>query len=43
MQTDLFTVEKDDIVELVAEIMDWRMIRYMPVNKKRPPYWIDFC
>ncbi|MEM0991918.1 MAG: glutamate-cysteine ligase family protein [Bacteroidota bacterium] len=34
MQTDLFTVQKDDIVELVAEMMDWRKIRYMPVENK---------
>ena len=32
METDLFTVQKDDIVELVAEMMDWRKIRYMPVE-----------
>ena len=34
MQTDLFTVQKDDIIELVAELMDWRHIRYMPVEDK---------
>lgn len=32
MQTDLYTVDKDDILELVGEIMDWRKIRYMPVE-----------
>jgi CBS domain-containing protein/gamma-glutamylcysteine synthetase len=32
MQTDLFTVQKDDIIEFVAEMMDWRKIRYMPVE-----------
>ena len=32
MSTDLFTVQKDDLIELVAEIMDWRRIRYMPVE-----------
>jgi len=32
MQTDLQSVEKDDILELVGEIMDWRKIRYMPVE-----------
>jgi CBS domain-containing protein len=32
METDLFTVQKDDILELVAEMMDWRKIRYMPVE-----------
>lgn len=32
METDLITVEKDDILELVAEIMDWRKVRYLPVE-----------
>jgi CBS domain-containing protein/gamma-glutamylcysteine synthetase len=32
MQTDLYTVDKDDLLELVGEIMDWRKIRYMPVE-----------
>ena len=32
MQTDLFTVRKDDIIELVAEMMDWRKINYTPVE-----------
>ena len=32
MQTDLFTVQKDDIIELVAEMMDWRKISYTPVE-----------
>lgn len=32
MSTDLFTVQKDDLIEIVAEIMDWRRIRYMPVE-----------
>ncbi len=35
MSTDLFTVQKDDLVELVAEIMDWRKIRYMPVEDNK--------
>jgi len=35
MTTDLFTVQKDDLVELVAEIMDWRKIRYMPVENPK--------
>jgi CBS domain-containing protein len=34
MRTDLFTVQKDDIIELVAELMDWHNIRYMPVENK---------
>jgi len=32
MVTDVFTVQKDDIIELVAEMMDWRGIRYTPVE-----------
>jgi CBS domain-containing protein len=32
MITDLFTAQKDDIIELVAQLMDWRKIRYMPVE-----------
>ena len=32
MQTDLFTVQREDIIEFVAEMMDWRKIRYMPVE-----------
>jgi CBS domain-containing protein len=35
MSTDLFTVQKDDLIELVAEIMDWRRIRYMPVENNK--------
>lgn len=34
MSTDLFTVQKDDIVDLVAEMMDFRRIRYTPVEDK---------
>jgi len=34
MMTDLFTVQKDDIIQLVAEMMDWRNIRYTPVEDK---------
>ena len=32
MKTDLFTVQKNDIIELVAEMMDWQKIRYAPVE-----------
>ncbi len=32
MQTDLFTTQKEDIIEFVAQLMDWRKIRYMPVE-----------
>lgn len=35
METDLFTVQKDDIIELVAEIMEWRKVRYMPVEDNK--------
>ena len=35
MQTDLFTVQKDDIIELVAEMMDWREISFTPVEDKK--------
>lgn len=32
METDLFTVQRDDILEMVTELMDWRKVRYMPVE-----------
>lgn len=32
MTTDLFTVQRDDILELVANLIDWRRIRYVPVE-----------
>jgi len=32
MVTDLFTVQKLDIIELVAEMMDWQKLRYAPVE-----------
>jgi CBS domain-containing protein len=35
MSTDLYTVQKEDLIELVAEIMDWRRIRYMPVENQK--------
>jgi CBS domain-containing protein len=35
METDLFTVQRDDIIDLVAELMDWRKIRYMPVEDSK--------
>ncbi len=35
MTTDLFTVRSEDIVELVGEMMDWRKIRYMPVEDEQ--------
>ncbi len=35
MSTDLFTVQREDLIELVAEIMNWRRIRYMPVENSK--------
>jgi CBS domain-containing protein len=32
METDLFTVHADDLIEMVAQLMDWRKIRHMPVE-----------
>ncbi len=32
MTTDLFTVRKDDLIELAADMMEWKKIRYMPVE-----------
>ena len=30
METDLLTCQPGDLIELVAEMMDWRKLRYMP-------------
>ena len=35
MTTDIFTVQKDDLIELVAEVMDWRELRYIPVENTK--------
>ena len=35
MDTDLFTVHQDDIVELVADMMDWQKLRYVLVEDGR--------
>ena len=35
METDLMTVQQDDLIELVGEIMDWKNIRYMPVEDSK--------
>jgi len=32
METDIVTCQGSDLIDLVAEIMDWRKIRYMPVE-----------
>ncbi len=34
METDLISAHKDDVVELIAEMMDWNLIRYLPVENK---------
>lgn len=35
MTTDLFTAQKEDLIDMVGEIMIWRKIRYMPVEDKK--------
>ena len=35
MTRDVFTVEKNDIPELVANIMDWQKVRFVPVEDKK--------
>ena len=35
MITDLFTVQKDDIIELVAKMMEWKSIQFTPVEDKK--------
>ncbi|MEZ5058859.1 MAG: CBS domain-containing protein [Saprospiraceae bacterium] len=35
METDLFTVQQEDLVDLVTEMMDWKKIRYMPVENEK--------
>lgn len=32
MTTDLFTARKDDLIEFAAHLMDWRKIRYIPIE-----------
>ncbi|MCA9311004.1 MAG: CBS domain-containing protein, partial [Phycisphaerales bacterium] len=32
MSTDLFTVHENDIVDLVANLMDWKHVRHVPVE-----------
>lgn len=34
MTTDILSVQKDDIIQLVAEMMDWKDLRYAPVDDK---------
>lgn len=35
MTTDVFTVNEEEILELGAEIMDWKNIRYIPIENKQ--------
>ncbi|MCZ2337881.1 MAG: CBS domain-containing protein, partial [Chitinophagales bacterium] len=35
MLTDLTTVQKDDIIDLVADLMEWNTIRYTPVEDSK--------
>lgn len=34
MTTDLFTVHEDEAVELVANLMDWKRVRHIPVENE---------
>lgn len=34
MTTDLFTVRQEDIIDLVVDVMNWRKIRFTPVEDK---------
>lgn len=34
MQTELFTVRQDELIDLAASIMDWEQIRHIPVEDK---------
>ncbi len=35
MTTDLFTVSQDDVPEFSVEMMDWRKIRYIPIENNQ--------
>lgn len=35
MQTDLLTVSEEDPIEIAARLMDWKRIRYLPVEDAR--------
>jgi len=35
MQTDIFTVQPDDPIELVSELMGWERIRHVPVEDEK--------
>ena len=32
MTTDLFTARKDDLIEFASNLLDWRRIRYIPIE-----------
>lgn len=32
MSTDLFTVHEDEVIDLVANVMDWKHVRHIPVE-----------
>ncbi len=34
METDLITVHEEDLLELVVDMMNWRKLRYLPVENK---------
>ena len=34
MTTDIFTAQKNDIPEYVSELMDWRHLRYVPIENE---------
>lgn len=34
METDLISAREEDVVELISEMMDWNLIRYLPVENK---------
>ena len=35
MTTDLITVQKEDLIDLVTEMMDWHKVRYLPVEDSK--------
>ena len=35
METDIFTVRRDDIIEYVSDIMQWRKLRYVAVEDQK--------
>jgi CBS domain-containing protein len=34
MSTDLFTVHEDEVIDLVANVMDWKHVRHIPVENE---------